>query len=78
MAGVKVYEILYDVHPNGEDCPFSQGCGAAGDCTVIHRTRSSRDAQAFAKANTVYGRPITLPVEASIVPRRLASRWGLA
>ncbi len=62
---VKVYEVLYD----------GAGSGPAGDGTYIFRSKSKREADAFAKGNTTYGRPAKATL--AEVPKRLAERWGL-
>ncbi len=65
-ATVRIYEVLYDV-----DRP-----GPAADGTVIYRSKSKREAEAFAASHTCYGKPAT--AEPADVPRRLAERWGVA
>lgn len=62
---VKVWEVIYD----------GKGSGPAGDGTYIYRTKSEKDAKAFAKQNTAWGRPTEAKM--SEVPSNIAQRWGL-
>lgn len=64
---VKVYEVLYDT---------GRGGGAAGDGSAIYRSKSQREAAAFAAGKTYCGNPTS--VACAEVPRRLAERWGVA
>lgn len=66
MKPITVHEVLHD----------TAALGATGDGTQIYRTRNAADAQRFAVAHTVYGRPAK--VSTVEVTRRLAQRWGLA
>lgn len=62
---VTVYQVLYD----------TDGQGPTGDGTVFARFRRAKDAEAFAKINTCYGRPTAVTIDQ--VPRRIAERWGM-
>jgi len=69
---VIVFEVLYSV---GDDHPQAHG-GAAGDGSFIFRSRSRREAEAFARE---HAHPYGGPCEAreARVPARLADRWGV-
>jgi len=45
-----------------------------GDGHMVSRHNSKRDAEAFARGKTCYGKPAR--VEAVDAPVRLANRWG--
>lgn len=64
-ATVTVFEVIYD----------APAPGPAGDGTHIYRTRSQRDAAAFAARSTAWGRPTT--ASEAKVSAKLAARWGL-
>ena len=61
---VKIWEVIYD----------GTGSGPAGDGTFIYRTKSQKEAEAFAKRNTAWGRPTEARV--ADVPVAIARRWG--
>jgi hypothetical protein len=62
---ITVHHVMHD----------TDGQGPTGDGTVIARFRLAKDAEAFAKINTCYGRPAKVQVDQ--VPRRIAERWGI-
>jgi hypothetical protein len=61
---VKVWEVIYD----------GPGPGAAGDGTSVFRTKSPKEAEAFAKKNTAWGHPTK--AQLAEVPASVARRWG--
>lgn len=62
---VKVWEVVYD----------GKGSGPAGDGTYIYRTKSEKEAKAFAKQNTAWGKPTEARMTEA--PANVAARWGL-
>ena len=66
---IRVYEVLYDTGLAGDG-------GPAADGHAVYRTRSKRDAEAWARRRECYGRPSS--VATFDAPPRLARRWGLA
>jgi hypothetical protein len=61
---VKIWEVIYD----------GAGSGPAGDGTFIYRTKSQKEAEAFAKRNTAWGRPTEATMTEA--PVAIARRWG--
>lgn len=62
---MKVWETIYD----------GPGYGPSGDGTYIHRTKSEKDAKAFAKKNTAWGKPTEATMTEA--PANVAARWGM-
>jgi hypothetical protein len=62
---VKVWEVIYD----------GKGSGPSGDGTFIYRTRDQREAEAFAKQHTAWGRPTK--AQMTEAPKHIAERWGI-
>ena len=65
-GGKTVHEVLYDL-PEGVD-------GRAGDGMAVARFFKKADAEAFAVAHEVYGKPCVVSRE-DHVPARIVSRW---
>ncbi len=70
-ATVKVFEVCYHVADNHA---LSHG-GACGDGSFTFRTRDERKANQFAETHAYYGKKSEVHV--AMVPRKLASRWGV-